>query len=239
MVSVRKALLSSLLLSALFSGSLVAQVKIADIQRNSSVYNEWGIMAGGNFQELAAFPFVRSYSPGAVAGAYIKKRIGLFAVQAGLNVTSAHYETELPLNHKYQLTGNTFKDTDKKGIFDALYVNVPVIAEIRPLKHLALQMGVSYSYMAYINDNNGAYSKDADVKKLFASSNVSGIAGFEIDLSQKIKFAARYSVGFMDVNNHSFQGLTDKWLTSSGTASLSYRIKKWYPNTQHPVSVRK
>lgn len=217
-----------ILSSLIFSGLLRAQVKISDLRRNCSTYNEWGVFAGANYQQLFAFPFERQYNPGAVIGVYVKKRVNMLGLQSGLYISSAHYETEFLVAHKYRYSAGTSTDTEHKGIFDALYINLPIIAELRPKKRFSFQMGVEYSYLCYLNDKNGAYSKTADPGKLFKKSNVNLLAGAEFEMSKRLKVAASYHLGLLDVNGQGFQGLTDYWVTSSGQLRLIYQVNKWY-----------
>ena len=233
MVSNRIQLILSLLFCLLFTQALNAQVRISDIQRNNNNYYEWGFLTGSNFQQLSAFPFANNYSHGNVSGAYIKRRKKLFGLQSAITLSTTRYQTELPISHKYKLSHTLYPDTVSKGDFNIYYANIPLIIEIRPVKDLSLQMGITYSYLAKINDNNGAYSKIADTKNIFNRSNFSATAGFEFELSQRLKFEATYSIGLMDVNGRTFQGLTDRWITNSGSFCLMYRFKKWYPPLKH------
>ncbi len=233
MISNRLLFISFISVSLLLTGATYGQVRISDIQRNSSNFCEWGVFTGGNFQQLSAAPFSNSFSNGNATGAYFKRRKKIFGIQAALSASTAHYETVEPLSHKYKLSHTVFTDTTSKGVFNAFYANLPVVVEVRPVKWLSLQMGLAYSYLAYTQDVNAVYKKNADVKKLFGKRNVSGVAGLEVELSPKLKIEATYSVGFMDLNNHDFQGLTDKWYTNSGTISMIWRLKKWYPPLKH------
>jgi hypothetical protein len=239
MAAIRIRYTLSTLFCLLFGHLLTAQVKVSDLQGDCKIYNEWGISAGGNFQQLIAFPFARAYNPGAVAGAYVSKRKKMFGLQAALTVSSGHFETEFPLAHSYQLSNAVYADKTSKGVFDVLYINIPLLAEIRPVNWLGLRMGATYSYMPYINDNNGAYGKIADVKKLFKAGNISATTGLSLKCSQSFSINANYNIGFSDINNHTFQGLTDKWLLTSGNLELTYRIKKWYPARMWQFNKRK
>ncbi len=233
MISNRILFIFSLFIGLQFSVTAYGQVRISDIQRNSSNFYEWGVFTGGNFQQLSAFPFRNTFSNGNATGAYIKRRKKMFGIQASLSASTAHYETAERLAHKYKLSSSVCADTISKGVFNAIYANLPVVVEVRPVTWFSLQMGLAYSYLAYTQDVNGAYTKIADAKKLFGKNNVSGIAGFEVDLSPRLKIEGTYAVGFMDVNNHNFQGLADKWYTNTGSVTMIWRLKKWYPPLKH------
>lgn len=210
-------------------GAAFAQVRISDIQRNSGNFYEWGFFTGSNFQQLSATPFIRSLSNGNATGFYIRKRKKMLGLQTSLSVSTARYETEFPLAHRYITSHRLDTDTTSKGIFNAFYINLPVIAEIHPVKWFGLQMGVAYSYNVYNHDANGAYANVGDEQKLFKKSNILGIAGMEFELSPKLKIQATGSVGFLDVNNGNFQGLNDKWYVNNATVTMMWRFKKWYP----------
>jgi hypothetical protein len=185
---------------------------------------------GGNATLLQAYPFNGSISPGAVAGVYIKKHMSEWGAQIGLQLSTSQYTTAKSAAYKY--AGNTYftgsADTAAKGKYTNLTVQIPAIAEIRTGKHLALQIGAVYSYLATQLDKNDAmacfYKKD----DLFKKSNVGGFFGLEIELTKKLRLGASYTVNFMNQNNGKFQNIDDKWLNMNGQILFSYQLKRWH-----------
>ena len=64
----------------LFAVTAHAQIPISDIEKAMPSFADWGIKAGGNFQQISGFPFKQSYDPTGLAGAFISihgKSLGL------------------------------------------------------------------------------------------------------------------------------------------------------------------
>lgn len=227
MIAKHNFLILILLVLLLYVNQLGAQVRPDDLKKDSKTWAEWGILGGYNFEQLIAYPFSSAYSNGGTLGAYIKKRSNSFGITCGLTATSARYVTGYPAAQSFGMIKAETGDTLRKGDFAVDYLNIPIIIEYRPAKHFSLQMGFSYSYTINTTDENNAFTHCWNTDKVFKSSNVSSLAGFEFEFSQKIRFQATYSIGFLDINNLKFPGLTDQWRVSNGQLSLIYRIKKW------------
>lgn len=204
-----------------------AQVREADLKKYSNDYYEWGARAGANFQQLAAFPFSKDYNTGGFGGFYVKRRKNSFGIQLEVNVSNASYTTEYPVGHDFTLTHIRFADSTTKGKFDALYLNVPLMLEVRPGNHFAFQFGAQYSYLLSNKDNNGMFTGRYRTADIFNKGNVSVLTGIEIDVCKDFRLGARYAVGLSDVDNKKFTPFTDKWQINSGQVFLTYRISKW------------
>ncbi len=205
-----------------------AQVMPDEIKESEKKYNEWGIIAGVNLQQLTAYPFEQKYNPGITLGSYIKRRKNSVGIMTGLTASFAQATTSNPAAMSF--IPNTHKESDSvtKAVFNTINLNVPFIVEIRPAKSICFQMGVAYSYLVYTHEQSGVFARVWNTDKVFSPGNFSTIAGVEFELSQKVRIAVNYSIGFLDINNKKFPGITDRWMTSSGHLNLIYRLKKQY-----------
>ena len=220
---------TALIALALLAQTASAQITQEQLKEASKNYYEWGVQGGANFEQLVAYPFTKSYSPGFMGGAYIKHRKNAFGVELGINLNSATFTTENPAAQTFNGQKEVATDTVAKGDFTAYTINVPLIVEYKVGRCLSLQMGAAYNYIMAINDNNGAYSKIWGTDKIFKATNFSALAGLEFIFSEQIRLKANYSIGFLDINNGKFQSLTDQWRVMNGQVSLLVRVKKWYP----------
>ena len=211
----------------LFSYSSYGQVYISDLEDASRTYTHWGVKAGGNFQLLSGFPFVQNYSSGALAGAYIERRKDSISWRAELTASTAGFTTTQPVAHNYGGREVPIADTASKGDFSAVYINLPLTLKITPQKHFSLLIGVQFTHMLTITDNNGAFTKQFGTVNVLGPDNAFALVGMETDITKKLRIGATYSIGFMDVNNQKYVPLSDAWMVSSGQIYLVYQIKKW------------
>lgn len=230
----RAAALKSSVAIALFTGFSLssticdAQLRIKDLQDLSTHYAEWGVKAGSNFQLLGGAPFQQDYSKGFLAGAYIHKHYGNIALQLEATVSSANFMTTQAVAHKFSIKETvTITDTVSKGDFSALYINVPLIVKIIPKRHFSFLFGLQYTHMLSLTDNNGVFTKKFGTGDVLKTDNVFALTGIEIDITQKLRFGATYSLGFMDMNNQKYVPLTDNWMVGNGQVFLTYRISKF------------
>lgn len=216
------------LAASLSTLSADAQIRENTLKGYSHNFYEWGARAGANFQQLAAFPFSNAYNTGGFGGAYIRRRKDFVGVQLEVNVANASYTTAYPVGHNFT-SDRTVKNTDTttKGKFNSLYVNIPLMLEIRMGYHFAFQFGAQYSYLLSNSDANDAFTKKFGTADVFNKTNVSVLAGFEGDVCKKWAIGARYAIGMSDVNAGKYKPLTDRWHIGSGQVYLTYRIGKW------------
>jgi hypothetical protein len=202
-------------LSLFFVTPSIGQIRGDDLKRNSVVYNEWGVTAGLNMQQLVAYPFARDYGIGGVAGVYYKKTKKSFGLQAAVTASTASYTTDAAI-------------TDPTAKVDVIYVNVPLIAEVKSSKRIALQAGLTYQYLLSISADD-AGKKLFDEQKLFKQSNVFILMGVEYAISKKLGLGVRYGIGMANLNNEQFKTYTDTWMATNGQVTLKYMVKKLHP----------
>ena len=204
-----------------------AQVYEEDILMHSKNYFESGAKLGADFQQLSAFPMSADYSTGGTAGVYIKRRIRNFGLQLEVTASNAQYTTQYPVSHKYELSHTKYADTISKGVFNALYVNIPLLIEVRPGDHFAFQFGAQYTYLLNVKDKNTAFAARYGTDQILNKTNIALVTGFELDVYKDFKMGARYVMGTSDMNAGKFKPLTDKWNANSAQVFFLYRFEKW------------
>ncbi|PQJ12204.1 hypothetical protein CJD36_000135 [Flavipsychrobacter stenotrophus] len=210
-----------------FSTSSIAQVYPEDILKYSKNYFESGAKAGADFQQLSAHPILADYSVGGNAGIYVKRRIRNFGIQLEVSASNAQYTTQYPVAFNYELSHTHYADSSTKGIFNALYLNVPLLLEVRPGEHFAFQFGAQYSYLLSFKDKNTAFAARYGTDQILNKSNIALVTGFELDIYKDFKMGARYAMGTSDMNAGKFKPLTDKWSANSAQVFFLYRFEKW------------
>ena len=220
----KRALLSLITLSALFlSVSLHAQIYMTSAVSNT----DFGIKAGGNFQNISGAVFNSSYSPGYVAGLYVGKRWKKVALHLEALASSGSYTTLKPaVAPLSEGQIKQLKDTTSKGDFSSTYISVPLVLEIKLYKKLFLELGPQYNYMLSITDNNGAYTKAFKKDNLFKTGEACFDIGINADIARKFNLGLRYVVGLTNVNNDKYFHEYDSWTENSIQLALSYKIRK-------------
>jgi hypothetical protein len=228
--TMRKAIL---LMSLLTIGCItLASAKKKKKHKENLKYNnfaEWGVKAGGNMQQITAYPFKAGYTPGAVVGAYVSRHGNIWGVRAEATASTTNFKSEMPAIKRYVLDTKHYADSLSVADFDLMYVNVPLVCEVKPSEHLTMLLGVQYSALINVTDKNKAFTQVGDAKKVFAPSNVSALFGFEGNVYRnKLKIGATYNMGFSDINNKGYGGSRDSWSSSSAQIYLTYRVGKFH-----------
>ncbi|MBC7552699.1 MAG: outer membrane beta-barrel protein [Taibaiella sp.] len=120
-------LLSSFLAFNVFSGSLYAQ-KIPVVGKLPNV--DVGLKIGANFEQLNGSTWEQSYKPGISGGAFISADKGKIGLQLEALVNSSQYK---------------FKDSLQKGIFRAIYLQIPLLFQYKIVNRLWVQAGPQFS----------------------------------------------------------------------------------------------
>ena len=182
--------------------------------------SDFGIKAGGNFQEMGTSPFTQQFTPGIVGGIYFRRfyRVTAFKIEA--LASSAHYESSQPAGY-YTVHAS---DSVTKSSFKAMYISIPAMFELRLYRDLYIEVGPQYSYLLSSADKNGVFSKIYKQNDIFYKSEFSGLIGLEVNLPRKFKVDVRYIKGITDVNNSVYPKAYLQWQINSLQATLSYRL---------------
>jgi hypothetical protein len=195
--------------------SSYAQVTIRALQKASPVYNEWGTILGGNFQQLSASPFVAKYSTGLTAGFYFRHNTRYSSVELGLTSASARFTAEAT-------------DQFERQDLDVAFFNVPFVASVKTSKRWRLQMGATYQFLISATNKTTPKSSLFEDNKLFRRSNLQLTVGVEYALDQDMLLGASYGIGMLDINNQKYGSYTETWMTSGAQVTLKSRVRKIY-----------
>ena len=163
-----------------------------------------GIKLGANFNQLSGSDFQKAYKPGILAGAFGGVEWKKFGFRVEAMVNSAKYD--------FSYTGT------QDGSFKNLYLDIPVLFELKVIPRLWLQIGPQYSDIMSV--------KNPDVdnpKQYFKSSDVSGVLGLEARLPLHFVVGARYILGFSNINQ-SVSGYSETWNTRTIQLYVGFRF---------------
>ncbi|NCX96178.1 MAG: PorT family protein [Chitinophagia bacterium] len=204
-----------------------AQLRGEDIVKNTMHYDEWGIKGGVHLGQISSYLFPQGFNTGGVLGAYLSHHGEIWGIRGEINFNNLHLQSRFPASQTFAKKKYQSSDTVTKAVFDLVYINVPVLAEIRIKKHFCMMMGAQYSYQAVISDANGAYKCMGKPEDLFKKGNVSMLVGMESDSKKGIKIGGLLCMGMDDLNNGAYRNLTDRWSNIGAQVYLMYRMKKW------------
>lgn len=224
---IRKFICVAAVAAIFLSAATNAQVRQYQLKDASEDYFEAGVRAGANMQQISAFPFVDGYNPGAFAGGYAKRRNQLFGVELEANLGMTQFKSVYPVGHQFSLGGDVFTDTTTKSAFNMMYLNIPLMFEVRLAKPFAFQLGAQYSMLISNGEKNGVFAKRYGTEDIFNKTNLSLLAGFELNICKDLRLGARYAMGMTDLNNGKYIPFKDRWYTNSGQLYLTYRLTKW------------
>jgi len=212
----------------LISATANAQLPQWKIDQQRQVYSEFGLKFGGNFQQMNGYPFVQAYNPGGILGVYVSKHGKTYGIKLEATLSTAQYKTMDAASHQFVASSDKPKDTVSKGDFTTASINVPLLLEIRPFRHLLFQFGPQYTHLLMTMDNNSAFKKAWNNDNIFKNDNYSLVFGLETDITRGVKLGATFTESMTDVNNGAFIGLNDRWQSTAAQVYLIVKLKKWY-----------
>ena len=198
----------TLLFAAVSAALLFANTSNAQVPGVSKVTKlipkvDLGIKVGANFQQLTGTLSDNAYKAGVVGGVFVGVHTEKIGVQAEGLIKTVKFSAA----------------SGSSGYINALYLDVPVLFEYKIVPRLWIQLGPQFSTMLSAKDNNST-----DVKTMFKSSDISGVAGLQAVLPLHLVAGARYVMGFSDVNAHTVAGATETWNNRSIQVYVGFRF---------------
>ena len=83
------------------------------------------------------------------------------------------------------------------GRFRLNYFNIPLIAQVRILNRVWLQVGPQYSGIVSVEDKDEFVN---DASQLFENGTISLIGGLWVEMTRHLNAGARYVLGLSDLN---------------------------------------
>jgi len=175
-----------------------------------------GPKVGVNFSKIQGGKWDDSYKTNLLGGVFAGiqgKRLGVAAEvlfsQSRYTVGSDFYS----IYHEYY---EDVSDSLKKGSFRVSYLNVPVLAQVKLLPMVWLQVGPQFSSIVSVKDADALLQDASDI---FKSGDVSGVVGLDIKLPFGLRVNGRYVLGFSNVNNTT---VADTWKHRSIQIAVGY-----------------
>jgi hypothetical protein len=187
-------LVSTLLISAVCASDVFAQ----DDALPSRIHIDFGPKVGVNLSKLDGTTWDGGYKTNLLGGLFLGLHGNRFGVQIEGLFAQTTYITGKDFNQIYQAHLNGVKDSAQNGQFRLNYFNIPLVAEVRILNRVWLQVGPQYSGIVSVKDKD-AFVKDAEA--LFQNGTVSAVGGLWIEMTRHLNAGARYVMGFSDINN--------------------------------------
>lgn len=179
---------------------------------------QFGVKLGANLSRLNGDNWEGGYKTnllgGLEAGIYGKR----FGISAEALFSQSTYETGDNFHDLYKQYYNNAFDSLKHGSFRVSYLNIPVLANVKLIERVWLQVGPQYSGVVGIKDKDELVH---DAKELFKSGTVSGVAGLRVNLPFHLSAGVRYVFGLSDINK---QSVGDTWRQSNIQISATYNF---------------
>ena len=156
-----------------------------------------GLKGGVNLSKLDGQSWEGGYKTNLLGGAWLAVHGSRFGVQVeGLfsqtsYITGPGFDT---IYHQYLQAG---KDSLTSGQFRVDYFNIPLIAQVRILNRVWLQVGPQFSGIVSIKDKD-EFVKDAAL--LFENGTISVVGGLWVEMTRHLNAGARYVMALSDFN---------------------------------------
>ncbi len=194
----------------LFSTVFVFAVLFISAQNTQSSGSQikFGIKAGMNFASLYGDMNSAGIRPGVYAGFYARIPVSdKFSVQPEVLYSMQGADSD----NYYYWNGYWYYESGTEQKYELDYINVPIMVQYEIIKGLRAELGPQFSFAVnkkhkfrYYdrNFNNQYISSDKDLNSFDVGLNM----GINYELPSGINFAARYSIGFINVNDSNLYG---------------------------------
>lgn len=186
---------AAILLGLAVSGANPAMAQDDD-DRPAKISFTIGPKIGLNLSKLDGQTWDGGYKTNMLGGAWVGIVGSRFGVQIEGLFSQTTYVTGNDFNTIYKNYIRSGQDSLKNGAFRVSYFNIPVIAQMRILNRVWLQVGPQYSGVVSVKDKDEFVN---DAKGLFDSGSFSGIAGLWIDVTRHLNMGARFVQGFSNM----------------------------------------
>ena len=184
---------------------LGAAAHAQDLPLVNRVHISGGPKIGTNLSKLDGTSWDGGYKANLLAGAWLSVHSDRFGAQIEGLFSQTTYITGPTFASVYRQYVEAGKDSVKNGRFMLSYFNIPVMAEVRILSRVWLQVGAQYSGIVSVKDKD-EFVKDAE--SLFKNGSIAGVGGLWIDVTKHINVGARYVMGFSDMNE---SNIAESW----------------------------
>ena len=187
----------------------------------SSVRVNAGLKLGANLAKLDGENWDGGYKTNLLGGIYVRIHNGRWGVQGEGFFTQSDYTTGKDFNSIYKQYLQAGKDSLSKGTFRVSYFNIPLMAQVKLLSRVWLQVGAQYSGIVSVKDKD-QFVKDAE--GLFDNGSFAAIGGLWLDLPLHFNVGARYILGFSNLNNVNETTAQESWKQRNVQIHVGYNI---------------
>ena len=196
----------------------VAPAGAQDLPVVNRIHVSGGPKIGLNLSKLDGTSWDGGYKTNLLGGAWLSVHGERFGAQIEGLFTQTTYVTGNSFDSVYHQYIEAGKDSVKNGRFMLSYFNIPVMAQVRILSRVWLQVGVQYSGVVSVKDKD-AFVKDAE--SLFNSGSFAGVGGLWIDVSRHLNMGARYVIGLSNMNEQ-YDKVAESWKQRNIQIHLGY-----------------
>jgi hypothetical protein len=197
----------SRILLFLFIVSFSNSVRAQEVPIVSRVKVDFGPKIGINLSKIDGQNWDGGYKTNLLGGVFLSVHGSRFGVQAEGLFSQTTYITGPNFDSIYHAYVNAGIDSGMKGSFRISYFNIPVMAQVRILSRVWMQVGLQYSGVVSVEDKD-QFLKDAEA--LFDHGTISAVGGLWIDVTKRINVGARYVMGLSNLNDQ-YDKVPESW----------------------------
>lgn len=171
----------------------------------------FGVKAGANMNMIKGnLTFLEEYTPGYAGGGFIKIERKKFGIQVEGLISNTTYN--------FHDSGSTVKS----GSFSLVYLDIPIMLQVKALPFLWVQAGAQFSTLLSVSEDPKGVN---DPKNYFQASNYSFIGGLEGQLPKNFSIGVRYTQGFTNMHTENSTADNQEWKSSAIQLYIGYHFK--------------
>ncbi len=171
--------------------------KAQDVPVLNRIHVGIGPKVGVNLSKMDGQSWDGGYKTNLLGGVWLSVHGSRFGIQAEGLYTQSTYITGSGFDTIYKQYIMAGKDSLQGGRFRMSHFNIPIMAQVRILNRVWLQVGPQYSGIVSLKDKDGFVK---DVEQLFKDGTISVVGGLWIEMSRHLNAGARYVMGMSDIN---------------------------------------
>ena len=179
----------------LFSGSATSFAQ--DLPIANRIHVSLGPKVGMNLSKLDGQSWDGGYKTNLLGGVWLAVHGSRFGIQVEGLYTQTSYITGPGFDTIYNQYVVAGKDSLQNGQFRLSYFNIPIMAQVKILNRVWLQVGPQYSGVVSVHDKDEFVN---DATKLFENGSISAVGGLWIEMTRHLNAGARYVMGLSNFN---------------------------------------
>jgi len=156
-----------------------------------------GPKVGMNLSKLDGQSWDGGYKTNLLGGVWLAVHGSRFGIQVEGLYTQTSYITGPGFDTIYNQYVVAGKDSLQNGQFRLSYFNIPIMAQVKILNRVWLQVGPQYSGVVSVHDKDEFVN---DATKLFENGSISAVGGLWIEMTRHLNAGARYVMGLSNFN---------------------------------------